>query len=135
MNSPFPARGHRLPARELSPLTQIGIERYLEAAGDDNPLHRDPELARRAGLAGIPVPGMLLMGLVADRVRNWEWCGRIIKLTARFTSPLIVGTGATIEARVVAIDETAGRATLRVTMASAGQIAVMAEALVALRAP
>lgn len=41
------------------------IAAYASASGDLNPIHVDPEFARRVGLPGVIAHGMLQMGLAA----------------------------------------------------------------------
>ncbi|MBZ0217973.1 MAG: MaoC family dehydratase [Fimbriimonadaceae bacterium] len=121
-------RGYRLPLLAIPVITQDQINAYLSASGDDNPLHTDPELARRIGLDGIPIPGMLVMALVSKFVQQWCYCRTVSKLTTRFISPVIVDGGIIIEARVVALDVASHRAILRITVAQNGKVAAMAEA-------
>ena len=42
------------------------IARYAEASGDRNPIHLDDDFARRVGLPGVIVHGMLQMGFLAN---------------------------------------------------------------------
>ena len=42
------------------------IARYAEASGDRNPIHLDDDFARRVGLPGVIVHGLLQMGILAN---------------------------------------------------------------------
>ena len=58
---------------ELSPLvkppiTQEQLRRYAEASGDHNPIHLDPEAARRVGLDNVIAHGMLSMAFLGQFV-------------------------------------------------------------------
>jgi acyl dehydratase len=132
--SDFPVRGHRLAGLSIAAVSQAQVDAYLLASGDDNPLHSDLELARRAGLVGIPVPGMMVMGLAAQYLAQWPSCQMVIKLSARFVSPVLVGHGLTIEGRIAAVDAKARDAVVRLTASQNGTIAVLAEAKILLSA-
>jgi len=56
--------GAELPELAAGPLEPADFVRYAAASGDDNPLHRDPQVARAAGEPGVIAHGMLLMGLL-----------------------------------------------------------------------
>jgi acyl dehydratase len=124
--------GEVLEGFALGEITQAEVDAYVAASGDDNPLHRDAELARSVGLAGIPVPGMLIMAQLARCARGWPRAGKVTKLSARFVSPVIVGNGVEIGGRVVAMDDATGEAILRLTAKHRGKIAVLGEARVSL---
>jgi acyl dehydratase len=127
------AKGEKLPPVLLPGIAQTAIEAYLVASGDDNPLHRDPELALAAGLADVPVPGMLVLAHLAEYLGQWPECRRIAALSGRFVSPVLVARPIRIEARIMAIDTSAGTATLRITAAQEDRLAVLAEARLLVR--
>jgi acyl dehydratase len=124
--------GELLPLLSLAPITQAQVDAYVAASGDDNPLHRDLELALSVGLSGIPVPGMLVMAQLAQCAESWPRTGSIAKLGARFVSPIMVGNAVEVGGRVVAIDAASGDAILRLTAKQNGKIAVLGEARVRL---
>jgi acyl dehydratase len=129
-----PARiGQVLPTTALPPISQADVDAYLLASGDDNPLHSDPAVAARAGLGGVVVPGMLVMGRLAHWVSLWSHCHVVTDLTARFIAPVIVGDEIAITGRVVAIDS-AGSAVVRISAAQGMKFMVIAEAQVVVRA-
>jgi len=64
------------------------IGRYLTLAGDTNPLHRDPDYVRAAGLPAPPVPGMLLLSLFDPGCRALAGDAAVTALTARFAAPV-----------------------------------------------
>jgi acyl dehydratase len=49
----------------VPPITPDVLAAFATASGDDNPLHRDLEGARAAGLGQVPVHGMLSMAYLA----------------------------------------------------------------------
>ena len=81
--------------------------RYVEAAQDPNPLHRDPDAARAAGFPGPILPGMLLLGLCERAVETWRGNWTILHLAGRFLTPLaapaeveITAGGGSVEALI-----------------------------------
>jgi acyl dehydratase len=61
--------------------------------GDMNPIHADPEAARRAGFARPIVHGLCVYGAVAAEVARHRGIdpSTLARLDARFSSPLLVG--------------------------------------------
>lgn len=126
--SPPPAIGTRLPGLTVTDLGAGAVGAYLAASGDDNPLHRDARLARAAGLAGPPVPGMLVMGQFARLVEAWPACERIGRLTARFVRPVMFGGTLALEGRVVAAGAAPHGAIVRLSATVAGKVVAVGEA-------
>jgi acyl dehydratase len=122
------AKGEKLPPALLPGIARAAIEAYLIASGDDNPLHRDPELALTAGLADAPVPGMLVLAHLAEYLGHWPPCRRIVALSGRFVSPVLVALPIRVEARTLAVDALAGTAALRITAVQDDRLAVLGEA-------
>lgn len=125
--------GHRLPTETIAAIKMNQIEAYTAVSGDDNPIHRNRDLALEIGLDGIPVPGMLIMARISNFVNQWQHCVSIRKLHARFVHPVIVESGVIIEARIVALSSPGQSAVLRVVVSQKEKIAIMAEVVVALR--
>ena len=73
---------------------------YVDAAHDDNPLHRDDTAARALGLAGAIIPGMLMFGLLGAAVAEWCADAHIIRLSGRFIAPLTIPQTLLIRRRV-----------------------------------
>jgi acyl dehydratase len=129
------SKGTRLPGRHLDEIGINDVVGYLEIAGDDNPIHTDPEMAHLAGLDDVPVPGMQVMGIVAGMLERWVHTGEVRRLNVNFVSPVFVGGELTTAGRVVALDLEAKRAIIRVSARQSGRITVMGEAEIALRDP
>lgn len=121
--------GLRLPGMDLPLADHAAVAAYLAASGDDNPLHRDPALARAAGYDDILVPGMLVMGQMAEVLAAWPACGRVDWLLCRFVDPVVVGTALRCEGRVVAADPSGGFM-VRLTAGVGRRYAVVGEALI-----
>jgi acyl dehydratase len=68
--------------------------RYAEASGDHNPIHLDPEAARRSGFPGIVCHGMCTMALaskvVLDRVAGGD-PGKLRRIKVQFSRPVFPG--------------------------------------------
>jgi acyl dehydratase len=104
--SALPPVGAAVTDLAAGPVDAAWIARYLAAAGDHNPLHRDPAAALAAGFAGILVPGVLLMGLCERAVRRWlegegSAAGGLVHLGARFMRPVIAPATVRVTGRVV----------------------------------
>lgn len=123
------APGHRLSGCALPLADMPAIRAYLAASGDDNPLHHDPEVARRAGFAQVLVPGMMIAGQVATLLAKILAGRRIEGLETRFVVPVVAGSALHLEGRVVAV-RADGAAILRLTVRLDGQVAVLGEAVV-----
>lgn len=121
--------GTRLPGVDLPLADHAAIAAYLTASGDDNPLHHDPDLARAAGYADILVPGMLVMGQMAEVLAAWPGCAAIDWILCRFVDPVVVGTPLRCEGRVVAADPSGG-VVVRLTAGVGRRYSVVGEALI-----
>ena len=76
--------------------------RYAAASGDWNPIHYDHDAARRAGLEGVIVHGLLMaawVGRVAGRYGSLE------SMKLRFRNPLRPSVAATVTGSVAASSE------------------------------
>jgi acyl dehydratase len=60
------ATGDVLPPLVKPPITQEQLRRYADASGDHNPIHLDPEAARRVGLDSVIAHGMLSMAFLGQ---------------------------------------------------------------------
>lgn len=75
---------------------------YADASGDHNPIHLDPDAARKAGLDDCVVHGMLIMAWAASTAAETVGGAQNLRsLKMRFKAPLYVGVPATVTAEVV----------------------------------
>ena len=95
--------GDKLPPQIFGPFEQHHLAAYAQASGDDNPLHLDPEVARRVGLPAPPVHGMLAMSCLAPAIAAWRGDLRLARLAAKFVQPLLAGDPLEISGRVVQV--------------------------------
>jgi acyl dehydratase len=79
------------------------LRRYAAASGDDNPIHLDRELARRVGLPGPPVHGMLLMSRFVPALAVWRPDLKLIRLSSKFLRPIYVSETGELSGRVAQI--------------------------------
>lgn len=128
----YPKVGDRLPDLEFGHITQAQVDSYLSASGDTNPIHSDPDLAASVGLAGVPVPGMLMVAEVSRYAEKWRWCTAIVRVNAQFVAPVLVGGGLEIVGQVRMVDGAAQQCVLRVKVAQKGVLSMIAEIRVAL---
>ena len=124
------AAGESVAARRFGPFAAEQVAGYAAASGDDNPLHRDPELAARAGLARPPIHGMLIMGCFEAYLHAWRPEAAVVRLGAKFIRPVLVGEAVEVSAKVLRA-ATAEPAVLRLSVRNeAGEIVCLAEAFV-----
>ena len=99
------AAGDELPALERV-VTREDVRAYAEVSGDTNPLHRDDDVARRAGFDGIIAHGMFTMGHLASCIVAWAGdAAAVTSLKAGFRSPVFMGETITAAGRVRTVDE------------------------------
>jgi acyl dehydratase len=116
--------GTELPGRTI-PVDRQRLAEYAGASGDQNPIHQDEDFARKVGLPDVIAHGMWTMGAAVEVVSDWVGDpGKVVSYSTRFTSPVVVPAdgGAQIEVAGVvrSVDEEAGRATVELTVTSAG---------------
>ena len=82
------------------------LVKYMGASGDFNLIHSDDETARKAGLPGVIVQGMLSMGFLGQFVGQIAGNrGFVSRLQVRFAGIVLPGTAVTCRAKVTAKDE------------------------------
>jgi acyl dehydratase len=99
----FPQVGEHLPKCLCGPLDGAALARYALASGDDNPLHLDPSIAQRAGLAERPIHGMLMVGHFEPMIFAWRPDFALIGLSAKFLRPVLVGQSFELSGRVIRV--------------------------------
>jgi acyl dehydratase len=97
----WPQVGEKLALRVFGPFLQDHLHAYAAASDDDNPIHLDHNMARRAGLATPPVHGMLVMSCFRPALASWRSDLRIARLSGKFVQPLLRGECVEISGRVV----------------------------------
>ena len=97
----WPKAGEAIETGNFGPFEAGALARYAAVSGDDNPLHLDPEAAQAAGLAGLPVHGMLLLACFEPLLMGWRRDLFIARLSAKFLRPVLAGEGIRIMGRVL----------------------------------
>ena len=99
--------GDELPSRSRI-VTREDVRAYADASGDHNPLHQNDDLARSVGFPGIIAHGMFTMGHLATCVAAWAGSSaNIMRLSAQFRVPVLMGEEIVAGGRVHAIDDVA----------------------------
>ena len=122
-------QGESLEACRFGPFESSDVALYAAASGDDNPLHTDPTIAARAGLARPPVHGMLVMGCLEPFLAAWRPGVRVTRLSAKFIRPVLVGEAIVVSGKVVQAAPDAA-AVLRLTVKRDGDLVCLAEATI-----
>jgi acyl dehydratase len=109
------------------------IKQFVGSARMDFPRFTDHEAARKEGLPGALVPGIMSQALLAAMVHNWAPGCRIVKLDTVFRTPLVVGTVPRCVGAVTDVDEEHRRVEVDLTIVNdAGNTSVLGTALVEL---
>ena len=128
--SDAPKVGEKLPPHALR-FDLADLREYAAASGDDNPIHLDPAVARRAGLEAPPVHGMLLMGSFEPAINAWRADFVLQRLSAKFLRPVFAGESVEISGRVAEVGERQGPYALLRLLAHSErrEIVIIAEAM------
>ncbi|TAM88832.1 MAG: dehydratase [Candidimonas sp.] len=92
---------------ESQPVTTTQLVRYAGASGDFNRIHFDEPYARKNGLSGLLVHGMLTMAIAGrclDALAGRQAHVEIAEFSSRFLAPVRVGDVVVAQATVRAID-------------------------------
>jgi len=96
--------GEELP--EFEPDTSLeNVKRFVTAAGWDGPRFTDHEAARRQGLPGALVPGILSQGYLAAMIHRWAPDAFIESIDTVFRAPVLVDQAHRISGVVTDVDE------------------------------
>ena len=92
------------------------VVRFTEAAGWRGSRFTDHEAARREGLPGALVPGIMSQGFLAAMIHRWAPEARIENVDTVFRAPVIVDQAYHINGVVTDIDEESGRVEVDLTV-------------------
>ena len=108
------------------------VKRFVQAANMDFPRFTDSEQARREGLPGAIMPGIMGMGLIAAMIHRWAPGCRILKLDTVFRSPVLVGSQPRCTGAVTDTNDDTSTVEVDVTVvADNGQTCIVGTATVA----
>jgi acyl dehydratase len=90
----LPHTPHRAPDRQVQLRVSPRAALIYRLSADMNPLHADPEIARKAGYDRPILHGLCTYGMAARAIAQ-AWAGgdagRLVQLDARFSSPVFPG--------------------------------------------
>lgn len=91
------------------------------------------ERARKEGLPGALVPGIMAMGFLTSMIHQWSGAARVLHIDTVFRAPLLADETCTIAGVVTDIDEDTGSVQIDLTVKNeAGETRVFGTADVAL---
>jgi len=122
--------GEELPV--FSPdISMKTVKRFTDATRMSWSRFNDHEEARKQGLPGAIVPGIMSQGILAAMVNNWAPGCTIVKIDTIFRAALVVDSRATCRGVVTDMDEAAGTAEIDLTISNeAGETRVLGTAIV-----
>ena len=97
--------GAELPVFE--PDTNLGVtSAFAEAVGwGRGGRFRDHDLARKEGLPGALVPGIMAMGFLTSMIHRWSPVAEVVHVDTVFRAPVIADEPCTISAVITDVDE------------------------------
>lgn len=130
------AEGMDIPAITCN-VVQKQVDLYAQASGDFNPIHIDPDFARKTPLCGTIAHGMLVLAYVSRMMtlafgRAWLTGG---KLAVRFKTPARPGDVLTVGGTVRKIEKMGNKLVVRCEVLcrnQSGEAVITGEAAVAL---
>lgn len=91
---------------ETPPIEKVQLVKYAGASGDFNLIHTDEETAKKVGLPGVIVHGMINMGVLGDFVSQVVGNqGFVQRLQVRFSGMVRAGESLLCSATVSGKDE------------------------------
>ena len=107
--------GEELPVFE--PDTSLdNVRRFTKAAGWEGPRFTDHEAARKEGLPGALVPGIMSQGFLAAMIHRWAPDAQIENVDTIFRAPVIVDEQYSISGVVTDIDTDTGTVEIDLTV-------------------
>lgn len=107
--------GEELPAFE--PDTKLeNVRRFVVAAGWNGPRFTDHEAAKKEGLPGALVPGIMSQGFLIAMIHRWAPEAKIVIIDTIFRAPLIVDQKCNITGTVTDVDEDNSRVEIDLTV-------------------
>lgn len=107
--------GEALPAFE--PDTSLAnVKRFAVAAGWDTPRFTDHEYARKEGLPGALIPGIMNQGFLSAMIHRWAPEAEVRSVDTVFRAPCVVDEKVFINGVVTDIDEDTGQVEIDLTV-------------------
>lgn len=122
--------GAELPTFEPD-TTLENVKRFAIAAGWNGPRFTDHEAARKEGLPGALVPGIMSQGFLSAMIHHWAPGAEVRLVDTVFRAPCIVDQTYNINGVVTDIDENTGEVEIDLTVTNeAGETRVFGTAKV-----
>jgi len=94
---------------------------FAKLIGWDGPRFNDHEGARKEGLPGAMIPGVMSQGFLVAMIHHWAPSARIINIDTVFRAPVMADESHTISGVVTDIDPDAGTVEIDLTVANTKQ--------------
>ena len=108
---------------------------FAKLIGWDGPRFNDHEGARKEGLPGAMIPGVMSQGFLVAMIHHWAPSASIINIDTVFRAPVMADESHTISGGVTDIDPDAGTVEIDLTVANTKQEArVFGTATIGLKA-
>ena len=107
--------GEELPPLEPD-VSLENVKRFVRAAGMSFERFTDHEAARREGLPGAIVPGIMSQGILAALIHRWAPGARILRIDTVFRAPILVGSRPRAAGVITDKDEAAGTVEIDLTI-------------------
>ena len=113
--------GDRIPDLVKGPVTRAEIALFASPSGDHNPIHLDDEAARKGGLPGVIVHGMLNMAYLGQLLTAIAPQSSLREFGARFLAMAFPGDVITCSGEVTAKNHEGGENIIELKIAAANQ--------------
>ena len=101
------------------PDTSLAVTtKFAKLVGWDGPRFTDHEAAKKEGLAGAMVPGILSQGYLVAMIHNWAPTAEVLTVDTVFRAPVIADEGHTINGVVTDINDDDGQVEIDLTVAN-----------------
>jgi acyl dehydratase len=112
------------------------VRRFARAAGWDRPRFTDHAAAKKEGLPGALVPGIMSQGFLSAMIHRWAPDAQVTNIDTVFRAPVVVDEVYKISGVVTDIDEDSGLVVIDLTVSNeANETRVFGTATVKLPTP
>lgn len=113
--------GQELPPLKVDTVTHAHLVRYAGASGDFNPIHNDPDFARKTGLDGTIAHGMFVMAQIGRLCTSWADQKQIKEFGVTFKAMTKPGQTLTCSGKIKRKKEENGEKLLTVAVEAADE--------------
>lgn len=119
---------------EMKPDVSLdNVKRFTRSSGMTFTRFTDHEAARKEGLPGAIVPGIMSQGILAAMIHRWAPRARIEQIDTIFRAPVLVDSQPVCRGVITSLDESAGTVEVDLTIVNeANETRVMGTATVKL---